>query len=183
MTLCTYTKLHQLIENGLLEGVPLENINGASVDLTLADTLWIEDQGASGNVVDLAAKETPTLQKIVMHPEGHYDLMPGEFCLAASREVFDVPLHVGGKFLVKSSLARSGLNHLLAGWIDPGWHGSALTLELHNCLRHHALRLRPGMKIGQAVFWAGDPVPLDKSYQVRGQYNLDREAQPSKGVR
>ena len=58
-----------------------------------------------------------------------------------------------------------------------------LTLELHNVLSYHTLRLRPGMKIGQMVFFKGSAVPEYASYAVRGAYNGDKIATPSKGVR
>lgn len=59
-----------------------------------------------------------------------------------------------------------------------------LTLEFVNVLSHHALRLTPGMKAGQMVFWRGSsPIPTHASYATRGQYNGNLHAQPSKGVR
>jgi len=84
---------------------------------------------------------------------------------------------------LKSSLARSGLQHLMAGWCDPGWNNSKLTLELTNVTQHHTLLIKPGMKIGQMVFWSCTPVPLDKSYSVTGQYNNQETVTGNKGVR
>jgi deoxycytidine triphosphate deaminase len=45
------------------------------------------------------------------------------------------------------------------------------------------LKIRAGMKIGQMIFWKGEPVPEDASYYLKGQYNHDKQAQPSKGLR
>ena len=36
---------------------------------------------------------------------------------------FNLPNDISCQFVLKSSRAQSGLNHLLAGWCDPGWHG------------------------------------------------------------
>ena len=80
-------------------------------------------------------------------------------------------------------MARAGLNHLNAGYCDPAWHGSALTMEYHNTLRHHTLVMRPGDKCGQMYFFRGEMVPELASYAVRGQYNGDGGVQASKGVR
>jgi deoxycytidine triphosphate deaminase len=56
-------------------------------------------------------------------------------------------------------------------------------LELINASQFSVLELAAGMKIGQVVFWRGEPVPAERSYHARGQYNNDRVATPSKGVR
>jgi dCTP deaminase len=114
---------------------------------------------------------------------GGYDLKPGEFVLASTREVFNLPDDLACEFKLKSSLARAGLQHAVAGWADPGFHNSVLTLELSNSLRAHWLRLTPGQPIGQLVFFRGEPVPADRSYAARGQYCNDRQTTASKGVR
>ena len=82
------------------------------------------------------------------------------------------------QFVLKSSRARSGLNHLLAGWCDPGWHGSRLTLELKNERLHHAIPLYPGLKIGQMVFHAMSNVPMH-SYRETGHYNNHLTVMPA----
>lgn len=175
----TYNDLVALVEACHMENVSPEQINGASIDLTLGDIFWIEDSGSAG-VVDLAAKGAPSM---VRH-DGPLFLYPGQFCLAGTREIFHLPSDVAGHYMLKSSLARSGLGHLFAGFCDPCWHGSALTLEFKNELEHHALKLTPGMKCGQIVFFRGTShVPHEASYAVRGQYNNDSAAQPSKGAR
>ena len=112
-----------------------------------------------------------------------YVLRPGDFALAHTREIFHLPDDIAIEYKLKSSLARAGLGHLLAGWGDPGWHGAALTLELVNHLQVHDLILRPGMPIGQVVFWRGRAVPAHASYATRGQYNGDTTVTPSKGLR
>ena len=83
----------------------------------------------------------------------------------------DRPNNVAIEF--KPSLARCGLGHLLAGWRDPGWNNSVLTLEIVNHLRHHYLKLRPGQPIGKIIFWHGRGVPAHASYATRCQYNHD----------
>ena len=94
------------------------------------------------------AKAGPHLEPVDLLDCHYYDLAPGQFCLAATAETFYLPDNIAAEFKLKSSLARAGLNHALAGFADPGWTGSVLTLELTNTLRWHSLRLRPGMKAG-----------------------------------
>jgi dCTP deaminase len=132
--------------------------------------------------VDLMQREVPAMREIDLLKTGYFDLPPGGFCLAATAARFFLPDDVAAEVKMRSSLARAGLDHALAGWADPGWHGSVLTLELVNNLRYHSLRLRPGLKIAQMIFWKGEPVPAHASYAARGRYNNDTQVQPSKGV-
>jgi dCTP deaminase len=100
--------------------------------------------------------------------------------LAQTREVFNLPDHIAAQFMLKSSRAREGLEHLLAGYCDPGWNGSVLTLELQNARRKYPVKLWPGMKIGQMVFHtiAGKP---ERTYAVTGRYNNDLIVTASRG--
>ena len=92
----------------------------------------------------------------------------------------DVPIDVCGRFMLKSSRAREGLQHLLAGWIDPGWHGSVLTLELKNIRQLHPIGIWPGMRIGQVAFSKMSTV-VGFSYAETGRYNNDRTVMQSRG--
>ena len=181
MSILTYNELVALVDSGAIENVKPEYINGASTDLTLADGFLVEERPIEMPTapVCLGDKETPVMRRV----EGHLLLAPGDFALAATEQIFHLPNDVAGHYMLKSSLARAGLQHLFAGFADPTWHGSALTLELQNVLRHHSLLLRPGDKIGQMVFWRGQPVPEEASYAKRGQYNATPGVQQSKGVK
>jgi len=70
--------------------------------------------------------------------------------------------------------------YLLAGYCDPGWHGSVLTLELHNSRRFFNIGLWPGMKIGQMVFHRLETIP-DRTYAITGRYNNDSTVTASRG--
>lgn len=138
-----------------------ELLNPASLDVLLGDRLMVE------------VEDRPELQilGISHHTQANpYWLAPNEFCLAETREIFNLPDHIAGQFVLKSSRAREGLEHLMAGYCDPGWHGSRLTLELQNSRRFHNLPLWPGMKIGQMVFHSLAGLP-ERSYAITGRYN------------
>ena len=148
-----------------------ELVNPASIDVLLGDRIMIE------------VAESPELQ--IHGISGHtaedpYWLQPGEFCLAETREIFNLPDMLMGLFFLKSSRAREGLEHSHAGLLDPGWYGSRLTLELSNVRRMHALPLWPGMKIGQVAFFKMEAIP-NKSYAVSGRYCNDLTVTASKG--
>ena len=175
----SYLELVDLVDQGVIEPVPHEHINGSSIDVTLGRYIWAED--GSGFPVRLKDKEAPRMRQHDL-VEGPYLLKPNEFVLAQTFETFNLPHDVSAEFKLKSSTARSGLTNALATWCDPGWHGSVLTLELKNYCQDHPLVLEAGLKVGQVIFYRSLPVPLERSYATRGQYNGDRTAQPSKGV-
>lgn len=186
--LLSYVELVELIEQGVITA-PLENINASSIDLTLDDVLLVEREERV--LVDLANKESITVGEYNMMEVDEdvdpsllhsYYLHPGEFVLASSREVFNLPNNISAEYKLKSSMARNGLEHLNAGWCDAGWHGSKLTLELKNMTQDHTLILRPGMKIGQVVFFKHTPVPDHASYAVRGRYNNQSGVTAAKGI-
>jgi deoxycytidine triphosphate deaminase len=131
--------------------------------------------------IDLANKENISTIEVQIGDDG-IELEPGETMLASSNEIFDLPDWLAAEYKLKSSMARNFLEHLNAGWCDPGWQGSRLTLELKNMNMYHTLILRPGMKIGQIVFFACEPVPKDKSYSVTGRYNNQAKVTEAKGV-
>ena len=106
-------------------------------------------------------------------------LQPHEFVLAETMEEFKLPDCVAGQLALKSSRAREGIEHLLAGYIDPGYKGR-LTLELQNARSMHAVPLWPGMRIAQIVFHRMSMLP-GKSYSVTGRYHGDTAVQASKG--
>ena len=147
----------------------LDLLNPASLDVRLGFNLMIE------------VADTPELQRIDISgrtEDNPYLLQPGEFCLAETIETFNLPDTISCQFVLKSSRARGGLNHLLAGWCDPGWHGSKLTLELKNERRFHDIPLYPNLKIGQMVFHYMSEVPV-RSYRETGHYNNHLTVMPS----
>ena len=144
-------------------------LNPASLDVRLGSYLMIE------------SIYSPELVRINISDKTEDDpfmLQPGEFCLAETLELFDIPDDISCQFVLKSSRAREGYNHLLAGWVDPGFNSSRLTLELKNERLHHPLPLFPGLKIGQIVFHAMSNVPM-RSYRETGHYNNHLTVMPS----
>jgi len=182
MSLLSYNELVKLVESGVITADPA-NINGASIDITLDDHVMTEDchQQAYSHPIDLMAKEN--ISMVEKDIADGFILRPGDFILASSREVFNLPSDIVAEFVLKSSGARNGLQHLLAGYADPGWNNSKLTLELKNETRHHTLLLRKGMKIGQIKFYRVEEVPYEANYANTGQYNGQSKVQQSKGIR
>ena len=156
---------------GMVEGYSDKLINPASLDVRLGEMLLIESAQSRELVpypLERHSEEQP------------YELRPGQFCLAQTQEVFHIPNDIAAEFRLKSSRAREGLDQALAVWIDPGFHGSVLTLELRNNRQLWPQLLWPGMKIGQMIFHLMSSRPIN-SYAVTGRYNGDLAVQGSRG--
>jgi len=171
--------IYDLTPEGVKAEIPFDHINAASIDVRLGADILVETRGAEPlgrgfgtPLISLRDRTPMNMRKVVMGDSG-YVLAPGEFILAHTVELFNLPDNIACEFKLKSSAARIGLGHLLAGHCDPGWNGSVLTLELHNVSRYHSIHLHPGDKIGQMIFHHVDMVPADRSYAGRGRYNGD----------
>lgn len=146
-------------------------LNPASLDVRLGAQLLVE------------VSHRPDLQPLSIASTTEvepYLLYPGAFVLAHTIEQFNIPEDICSRFMLKSSRAREGLEHLLAGFADPGFHGSSMTLELTNARRHHPIPLWYGMRVGQMVFEMLSAKPL-RSYAKTGRYNNTPSVTPSKG--
>ena len=178
--LLAYKQILELIDAGVVTNVDKSLINSASLDIRLGPKVLIEhckigDDGkrSLGRVV-LKDKQELQMREYDLSKDGPLVLFPGEFILAHSIEIFNLPNTISAEYKLKSSMARIGLEHLNAGWCDAGWHGSVLTLELQNITRGHEIVLNYMDKIGQMVFFKHQEVPSDKSYAIRGRYNNNR---------
>lgn len=120
-------------------------INPASIDLRI-----------DGHFVDLHTG-TPFSDDCIV-------IQPGDAILATTIEVVHIPDDAAASIYLKSSMARQGLDHALAGWIDPGFNGQ-ITLELH---AHRPIVLRRGQRVIQMVVWSLN-APAAKAYQGRYQ--------------
>jgi len=103
-------------------------------------------------------------------------LMPGDLILADTLEYITMPQNLAGTLMLKSSLGRVGLEHLHAGWFDPGFSGTA-TLELKNVAPWPVL-LKKGQPIVQLIFYECYPPAV--GYDQTGSYNGQSSPQPAK---
>lgn len=146
-------------------------VNPASLDVRLGNDLLIE------------SVESPKMipYPLHLHTQDHpYWLQPAQFVLGCTMEIVNAPTDVSITLMLKSSRAREGLDHALAGFVDPGLTGTRLTLEITNSRQLHPLPLWPGMRIGQLVLKQMADVP-EKSYLETGRYNHQPHVQESLG--
>jgi dCTP deaminase len=189
MSLLSYTELCHLIDSGVIRNSRHEHVNATSIDLVLGNKLLIEREEPmvigeeySCVTVDMLDKNPDSYDTFIMNGGG-YTIPPGGCVLAHTVEEFHLPNWISAEYKLKSTQARNFLDHLNAGWADAGWHGSVLTLEFVNHNRFHNIRIRPGMKCGQMVFFKHEEVPSEASYANRGQYNHDKTVTHGKGLK
>lgn len=180
MSLLSFNQLCRLIDIGVINNAEHDHVNSASVDLILGSKILVERAGY--RVIDMLDKNSDHFDEIEMGPDG-FIVEPGQFLLAHTTNVFNLPDNISGHYMLKSTMARNGMQHLMAGWCDAGWNGSVLTLEFKNENQFTAVRIKPGMKCGQIILFGHEAVPADKSYKVRGQYNGDKSVSAGKGLK
>ena len=144
--LLPYQDLIQWASKGGVTPYSQDLVNPASVDLRIAS-----------KIVQLTMPGADLECNVI-------DLWPGLPILATTVEYIKLPNDVAGAVYLKSSWARRGLDHALAGWVDPGVEGE-LTLELH---AHRPLYITPGDRVVQLVLKRLS-APTAKPYQGRYQ--------------
>ena len=191
LMILTAPEIIELIESKNIKA-SAEQVQGTSLDVTLGPIVYVEApedtlpensslKGKMIPVLSLRRAEAPTFTRVDLSA-GPLVLLPGQFCLAQTREIFDLPRTISAQYHMRSTMGRVGMNHALAGWCDPGWGPSVLTLEFTNTLSFHAIELQLGDPAGQLVFHRHREVSESFSYKRRGRYNNDMEATPSKKV-
>lgn len=176
MSIIAGKDLYDLVLKKVITADPTQ-INTSSIDITLGDTILMES--SEGGVVDLANKESIKWDTIKLSKDGML-IYPGQVFLANTQEFFNIPSDISAEFILKSSTARNFLSHMLAGWCDPGWNGSTLTMEFKNSSQFHTLLIKPGMRIGQIVFHKHNDTG-DMSYAFKGNYNNQKAPTPAHG--
>lgn len=156
MAVLSDNALANLALNGLVEPFIPAHLSPCSIDLTLGDQIQVESLDDHGNGwVPLSISDP-------------YFLRPKEFILASTAERVSIPENCSGQILLRSSAARAGYQHSLAGWLDPGFEGE-VTLELCNQLLLHTLPLQAGQRLLQLIIFSLDAPPA-RSYSEVGNY-------------
>jgi dCTP deaminase len=148
------------------------HLKTASYELTLSDRFKVFNI-TNRSYIDPTEDQSGVMAEVSGGgPDEPFILHPGQFVLGSSIEVLSFGPTIAGMLNGKSSLGRRGLQvHATAGWFDPGFSGTA-TLEL-SCVAPVPIRLWPGMRIAQMVFFrtAIPQVPYDQApdSHYRGQ--------------
>ncbi len=152
--LCDNSIMRSVQSFGMIDPFSVEQLNPASYDLRIGP--WVVLEHTDGYMYDSLLTDRELV------------VAPGERLLAQTAESFNLPANIAANVFLKSSRAREGWDHALAGWCDPGWHGSVLTLELTNTNRYKSLTLVENMLMVQVVFHTLDREP---NHLYTGRYN------------
>ena len=151
MILCDWQIREYIDHHRLVDRCAPEQVNPASIDLTLGGQYVSLD---SGNTFEIT-KERPLL------------LAPGFPVVVTTAEVVNFPATLAGELVLKSSMGRQGIDMCKAGWIDPGFRGN-LSVTLYS---HVAARLELGQRFIQVKFYRMDRVP-ESAYRGRYQNQI-----------
>lgn len=175
-------QLRELCErHGLVEPFDPARINPASIDLALGrDFVNLSDQivwydsgiGAAGEGAGPGMRFRANRVRLkpgvaLLASTAERVVIPDTESILDQFDPFD-PVKIAScvaELRLKSSAARNGLDHALAGWIDPGFQGN-LTLELH---AHRPIELIASKCYVQMVVAACLATP-QVSYQKTGRY-------------
>ncbi len=142
-------------------------VNPASLDLRLGD-FYRKPVSDNGHYI--------WSTEIAISRKNGFALYPGDFVLCHSLECTHIPTNAVAKLFLKSSAGRRGLEHLHAGYGDPGFIGQ-WTFELKNHWPEKII-LKPGDRLLQITL----EECIDhatKSYGETGHYQNQTGAQPN----
>jgi len=116
-------QIKAMVKEGNLHIEPFdpEQVQPASYDLKIGTKILASPTSPEklGKVVILSAEKP------------NYDIVPGQMVGVISHEKVEIPLELCGRFGIRSSFARLGINAFGGLQLDPGWKGR-LTMNLLN---------------------------------------------------
>ena len=159
-----------------------EMVNPASYDLRLGSQLRVPMwywRWPLRRAMFMLHKANPNKYPLWGQPKQFdtYIMMPGDFILCTSLETTTIPDDAVAQLLSKSSIGRVGLEHLHAGYGDPGFSGQ-WTWELLN-VAPWPIELVVGKRIMQLVLMCLVDVPA-ATYEKTGRYQNQIGPQPAK---
>jgi len=148
------------------------HIRGGTIDIRLGTKFVV---GRRTRQTDLDPLEVdPAMARSLQerHEIGLSDsfvVHPSQLVLACTLEYISLPNDLASSVIGRSTFGRAGLLSATATHVHPGYKG-CLTLELLN-LGQVPIKLRPGMRIGQLVFYhqnPGSPMQACKYFLATG---------------
>ena len=127
-------------------------LGSCSIDCRLSETFRVFEHSRNAYIDPRKPASLGDAMRKIVVPEGEpFIIQPGDFVLASTIEVLELPDDLLARLEGRSSLGRLGIIvHSTAAVFEPGWRGSA-TMELGN-LGRMAVALYPGMRICSFTF-------------------------------
>lgn len=148
--------IFEWVTGGGVREYDINLINPASIDLRLGKTY---------RHPELLSNDYHWSEPITIPEEGLL-VRKNDFILCHTIEWISMPIDAVGKLFLKSTTGRRGLEHLHAGYIDPGFEG-ILTLELYSHWPGSII-LRPYERLVQLTVESCGEV--SEEYKVKGHY-------------
>lgn len=127
-------------------------LGSCSIDCRLGNTFRVFEHSRQAYIDPRQQSSIDEAMRKIVVPDGDAFIMqPGDFALASTVEVLELPDDLLARLEGRSSLGRLGIIvHSTAAVFEPGWRGSA-TMELGN-LGRMAVALYPGMRVCSFTF-------------------------------
>ncbi len=159
--------IKKMLKQGRMRIAPLseEQINGASVDLTLSDEWYFFKKQYIGKKVNLA--KLGFEKAIYKVKTKTIELTSGQMCLGKTIEKITLPPDIIGTLEGRSRYARMGLAvHITSALVQPGSDNHQV-LEIVN-FAPFSITLHAGMRVSQVVFERIE-TPTSKPYATFGK--------------
>ena len=144
------------LEEGRIKVTPTpdlaKQLGSCSIDFRLANTFRVFEHSRHA-YIDPRQRSSidAAMRKIIIPDDEPFIMQAGDFVLASTMEVLELPDDLVARLEGRSSLGRLGIIvHSTAAVFEPGWIGSA-TMELGN-LGRMPVALYPGMRICSFTF-------------------------------
>lgn len=173
------TELKQFIAGGGIHNCPFALVNPASVNLEIGNSAKIEQPITNADGV-IIGSSMQNLDLREFNKKKPYMLAPGEFILTDVKQVLNLPADCEAQVILRSSAARAGFDHALAGYVDPAYKGR-LTLEFVNCRRYQNLGIYPGQQLVQLRIYRLSEPP-ERGYDLTGRYYMATEVEANKDL-
>lgn len=124
-----------------------KQLGSISVDFRLGNTFMVFEHSRF-SFIDPRHPQSigDAMRTIHVEDDEAFIMQPGDFALASTKELLELPNDLLGRLEGRSSIARLGITvHSTAAVFEPGWIGTA-TMELSN-LGRMPVALYPGMRI------------------------------------
>ena len=148
--------IERYLAEGLIKLTPAPDLQSqlgsCSIDCRLGNTFRVFEHSRQPYLDPRRPGTLEEAMRKIVVPDGEAFIMqPGDFALASTVEVLELPDDLLARLEGRSSLGRLGIIvHSTAAVFEPGWRGSA-TMELGN-LGRMAVALYPGMRVCSFTF-------------------------------
>lgn len=124
-----------------------KQLGSVSVDFRLGNTFMVFEHSRNSHIDPRNPQSIgEAMRTILVDDDDSFIMQPGDFALASTKELLELPDDLLGRLEGRSSIARLGITvHSTAAVFEPGWIGTA-TMELSN-LGRMPVALYPGMRI------------------------------------